>query len=192
MYINLIARQRAEQHKYKTIGDFLVRTFAVLLVLLLIFVTRMLLDSRRLASEATTTRAEVAKYAERAEQVRRLRARQAKLKPTVDLVHKAQVSVNRWRTLLAEIALALPPTVWVDAIQPKFDAGSETVQMEAFSEDAPGVQLALERLNRSPLVARADLTTADIPARDPLTGRLSNPITFTVKADLKGMSVAAQ
>ncbi|HEY3284643.1 MAG TPA: hypothetical protein VGN26_20415 [Armatimonadota bacterium] len=192
MYINLIALQRAEQRKLRTLVSLLTKLCLAAFVVIALYLVSGQLAIGGLAREKANVDSEVVRFTQRAQTVKGLKTRQAQLKPTVDLLHKTQVTINRWRTVVSEVSYSLPPKVWIGSISPKFDGTNDSVALEAYSEDPPGVRETLSRLNRSPFVARADLTGAEIPARDPLTGKLSNPISFAVKADLKAVSVAAQ
>jgi Tfp pilus assembly protein PilN len=158
--VNLISARRAEQTRYRQIGNVLIRIIVFAGLAAVAYILFGTIASRRISNEIQATQLQKVSFQKQADEVHRLRAANSALQPRVDLVQKTGRRLDHWRYLYSQIARSLPDTVRLVSIDATTKEGAQNMKITGQGNSAHAVAKTLLSLNAQP--GFSDLTMGPV------------------------------
>ena len=150
--INLISGRRAEQAKYRKLGEALMKGAALVAVVTGTYLTLGFFNIRGMKMETEKVNLQKVVYRQQAEEVRRLRLAQKELQPRVEMVQTSQKRLAHWQYLYAQISRSVPDTARIERIKVSrgADATANSLELTGRGDNAYVVSQMLLALNTQP------------------------------------------
>jgi hypothetical protein len=148
--VNLISARRAEQTRFRQIGNLLVRIIVFAGLAAVAFILYGTIVSRQIANKTQVTQLQKVAFQKQADEVHRLRNANSALEPRVALVQKTARHLDHWRYLYGQIARSLPETVRLVSIDATNKEGAQSIKMLGQGNSAHAVAKTLLSLNKQP------------------------------------------
>ncbi|MBW3623173.1 MAG: hypothetical protein KY468_07150, partial [Armatimonadetes bacterium] len=150
--INLISGRRAEQAKFRRLGEGLIRGTVLVVLATTVYLLFGILSIRQMKQETEQTNLQKVAYSQQAEEVRRLRAAQGTLRPRVELVQASHRRLDHWQYLYAQIARSVPNTARLETINVTqgADNSGKSLEMAGRGDNAYVISQMLLALNTQP------------------------------------------
>lgn len=150
--INLISGRRAEQAKYRRMGETLIRSTLLVMLATVTYLTVGFFGIRGMKMETERVNLQKVVYRQQAEEVRRLRTAQSELKPRVELVQKAQRRLTHWQYLYTQIARSMPETAMLERVKISrgADNAGKSLELTGRGDNAYVISQMLLALNTQP------------------------------------------
>ena len=150
--INLISSRRAEQAKYRRLGEALIRATMLTGLVTATYLTLGAIGLQRMKMETEQTNLQKVAYRQQADEVHRLRDAQSALAPRVELVKTTRRRLDHWQYLYTQVARSIPATARLESINisPADATGSKTLEVSGRGDNAYVVSQMLLALNTQP------------------------------------------
>lgn len=150
--INLISGRRAEQAKYRRLGEVVIRSTIVMLLITGTYLTFGFLSIRGMKGETEQVNLQKVVFRQQAEEVRRLRTAQKELQPRVEMVAKAQRRLTHWQYLYTQIARSMPETAMLERVKVSrgADNAGKSMEITGRGDNAYVISQMLLALNTQP------------------------------------------
>jgi Tfp pilus assembly protein PilN len=150
--INLISGRKAEQAKYRRLGETLIRATVLVLLATTTYLLLGFISIRRMSGETEQANLQKVAFKQQAEEVYRLRDAKSALMPRVEMVNKSKRRLDHWQYLYAQVARSVPTTARLESVNitQGADNSGKTMEVVGRGDNAYVLSQMLLALNTQP------------------------------------------
>jgi Tfp pilus assembly protein PilN len=150
--INLISGRRAEQAKYRRLGETLIRATVLVVLATATYLFFGFLSIRGMGRETEQANLQKVAFKQQADEVYRLRDARSALLPRVELVKTSQRRLDHWQYLYAQVARSVPANARLESVNitQAPDNSGKTMDVVGRGDNAYVLSQMLLALNTQP------------------------------------------